>query len=68
MRVDDNLSIRDVGTTGDEPQTGVVRYLLDQAFMDKFARCPAGVKNHHAYVGGLLHHVVRHRLTREVAA
>jgi len=26
MRVDDNLSIRDVGTTGDEPQTGVVRY------------------------------------------
>jgi hypothetical protein len=32
MRVDDNLSIRDVGTTGEEPQTGVVRYLLDQAF------------------------------------
>src|SRR6202022_3724673 len=32
MRVDDNLSIRDVGTAGDEPQTGVVRYLLDQAF------------------------------------
>jgi len=32
MRVDDNLSIRDVGTTGTEPQTGVVRYLLDQAF------------------------------------
>src|SRR3984893_6428937 len=32
MRVDDNLSIRDVGTIGDEPPTGVVRYLLDQAF------------------------------------
>ena len=32
MRVDDNLSIHDVGTAGDEPQTGVVRYLLDQAF------------------------------------
>lgn len=32
MRVDDNLSIHDVGTTGDTPQTGVVRYLLDQAF------------------------------------
>jgi hypothetical protein len=32
MRVDDNLSIRDVGTTGDEPQKSVVRYLLDQAF------------------------------------
>src|SRR5207302_8693366 len=32
LRVDDNLSIHDVGTTGDAPQTGVVRYLLDQAF------------------------------------
>ena len=32
MRVDDSLSIRDIGTTGDEPQNGVVRYLLDQAF------------------------------------
>jgi hypothetical protein len=32
MRVDDSLSIHDIGTTGDEPQTGVVRYLLDQAF------------------------------------
>jgi hypothetical protein len=32
MRVDDNLSIRDIGTTGDEPQKAVVRYLLDQAF------------------------------------
>src|SRR5207247_3156698 len=32
MRVDDNLSIRDIGTTGEEPQTGMVRYLLDQAF------------------------------------
>jgi hypothetical protein len=32
MRVDDNLSIHDIGTAGSEPQTGVVRYLLDQAF------------------------------------
>lgn len=32
LRVDDNLSIHDIGTTGDEPQTGVVRYLLEQAF------------------------------------
>ena len=32
LRVDDNLSIHDVGTAGDQPQTGVVRYLLDQAF------------------------------------
>jgi len=32
MRVDDNLSIRDIGTAGDEPQSAVIRYLLDQAF------------------------------------
>ena len=43
MRVDDNLSIRDVGTTGDEPQTGVVRYLLDQAF-NSFKPVEAQVK------------------------
>jgi 3'-5' exoribonuclease len=34
-------------------------FLIDAKFMDKFRRCPAGVKNHHAYVGGLLHHVVQ---------
>lgn len=34
-------------------------FLLDAAFIQKFRRCPAGVKNHHAYVGGLLHHVVQ---------
>jgi len=33
-------------------------FLLDEEFMGKFTRCPAGVKNHHAYVGGLLEHVV----------
>jgi hypothetical protein len=43
MRVDDNLSIRDVGTAGDEPQTGVVRYLLDQAF-NSFRPAEAQVK------------------------
>jgi len=42
LRVDDNLSIHDVGTTGDEPQTGVVRYLLDQAFNAFSARRGAG--------------------------
>ena len=26
--------------------------------MDRFARAPAAIKNHHAYVGGLLEHVV----------
>lgn len=34
-------------------------FLMDQAFMAKLMRCPAGVKNHHAYVGGLLHHIVQ---------
>ena len=43
MRVDDNLSIRDIGTTGDEPQTAVVRYLLDQAF-NSFRPVAAQVK------------------------
>lgn len=33
-------------------------FLLDEAFMAKFSRAPAGVKNHHAYLGGLLEHVV----------
>ena len=33
-------------------------YFIDDAFMRGFARCPAGVKVHHAYVGGLLEHVV----------
>ncbi|MEM8865978.1 MAG: HD domain-containing protein [Planctomycetota bacterium] len=33
-------------------------YLLDETFMDKFTRAPAGMKNHHAYQGGLLEHVV----------
>ena len=33
-------------------------FLLDEAFMEKFTRAPAGIKNHHAYHGGLLQHVV----------
>jgi 3'-5' exoribonuclease len=32
-------------------------YFIDDDFMRAFARCPAGVKIHHAYVGGLLEHV-----------
>jgi 3'-5' exoribonuclease len=30
----------------------------DEAFMEKFCRAPAAMKNHHAYKGGLLEHVV----------
>ncbi|MCS6866929.1 MAG: OB-fold nucleic acid binding domain-containing protein [Gemmataceae bacterium] len=33
-------------------------FLMDDGFMRAFVSCPAGVKLHHAYVGGLLEHVV----------
>jgi 3'-5' exoribonuclease len=33
-------------------------FLLDDEFMTKFTRAPAGIKLHHAYHGGLLEHVV----------
>lgn len=34
-------------------------FLIDDRFMTDFCRVPAGIKNHHAYVGGLLEHVVQ---------
>lgn len=44
-------------------------FLMDEAFMAKFTRAPAGIKNHHAYQGGLLEHVVLlMRVCRSVAA
>ena len=36
----------------------VKAFVDDEAFMDKFCRAPAGMKNHHAYKSGLLEHVV----------
>ena len=33
-------------------------FLLDEELMRKLARAPAGVRNHHAYHGGLLEHIV----------
>ncbi len=33
-------------------------FLTDDAFVRAFTTCPAGVKLHHAYVGGLLEHTV----------
>jgi len=33
-------------------------FLADEAFMAKFTAAPAGIKNHHAYRGGLLAHVI----------
>jgi 3'-5' exoribonuclease len=33
-------------------------FLMDDDFVRRFCQAPAGVRNHHAYVGGLLEHVV----------
>lgn len=33
-------------------------FLIDDEFVRKFMAAPAGIKNHHAYTGGLLEHVV----------
>jgi 3'-5' exoribonuclease len=33
-------------------------YLMDDAFVAAFCQAPAGIKVHHAYIGGLLEHVV----------
>ncbi len=33
-------------------------FLMDQEFVQGFCKAPAGVRNHHAYLGGLLEHVV----------
>ncbi len=33
-------------------------FLMDEEFMRKLVRAPAGVKLHHAYLGGLLEHIV----------
>ena len=33
-------------------------FLIDDAFFRKLTSAPAGIKNHHAYQGGLLEHVV----------
>ncbi|MGL4514139.1 MAG: 3'-5' exoribonuclease YhaM family protein [Lacipirellulaceae bacterium] len=48
-----------LGTVQSAPLAALVKaYTGDAVFMDKFARAPAGMKNHHAYRGGLLEHVV----------
>ncbi|MFO0965667.1 MAG: OB-fold nucleic acid binding domain-containing protein [Gemmataceae bacterium] len=33
-------------------------FLMDEQFLDAFSKAPAGIRNHHAYIGGLLEHVV----------
>lgn len=43
-------------------------YLADAGLIEKFCQAPAGMKNHHAYRGGLLEHVLSlMELTRAVA-
>jgi 3'-5' exoribonuclease len=34
-------------------------FLMDEPFLTDFCKVPAGVRNHHAYLGGLLEHVVQ---------
>ncbi len=33
-------------------------FFMDDAFVNAFCNSPAGIRNHHAYIGGLLEHVV----------
>jgi len=33
-------------------------FLIDEPFVDALSKAPAGIRNHHAYIGGLLEHVV----------
>ncbi len=34
-------------------------FLMDEGFVEGFCKVPAGIRNHHAYIGGLLEHVTR---------
>jgi 3'-5' exoribonuclease len=34
-------------------------FLMDDAFVAALCKAPAGIRNHHAYLGGLLEHVVK---------
>jgi 3'-5' exoribonuclease len=33
-------------------------FIMDHEFVEAFCHAPAGIRNHHAYIGGLLEHVV----------
>ena len=48
-----------LGTIKSPPLARLAKgFLADETFMEKFCRAPAGMKNHHAYQGGLLDHVL----------
>jgi len=46
-----------LGMTNPHLRALVECFLMDDRFVRDFCHCPAGVRNHHAYVGGLLEHV-----------
>src|SRR4051794_22102331 len=46
------------GMTNPHLRALVECFLIDEEFTRKYTTAPAGVKNHHAYHGGLLEHVV----------
>lgn len=52
--------LREILTRMTNPYTrGLIEcFLIDDVFLKKFLMAPAGVKNHHAYHGGLIEHVV----------
>jgi 3'-5' exoribonuclease len=52
--------LREILRTVGEPHLRALAecFLMDEEFFSRFTQAPAGVKNHHAYRGGLLEHVV----------
>ncbi|MEN6450637.1 MAG: OB-fold nucleic acid binding domain-containing protein [Thermoguttaceae bacterium] len=58
----DKLALRlgDVLRSLDDPELKTLAecFLMDEPFMAKLTMAPAGTKNHHAYHGGLLEHIV----------
>jgi len=49
LRSMDNVHLRNLAET----------IMVDDELIARFKRCPAGIKNHHAWHGGLLEHVVQ---------
>lgn len=47
-----------IGRIQDEPLQRLVKQVFSGKRYERFLRNPAGMRLHHAYVGGLLHHTV----------
>ncbi|MDA7951419.1 MAG: HD domain-containing protein [Pirellulaceae bacterium] len=54
-----NLTEKFQGLTNDHLRDLGLTFLADTEFVRQFSLAPAGIKNHHAYPGGLLEHVVQ---------